>query len=207
VELGTVLASSWSAGISVYAVIAALGIAGRVGWIETSDVLQQPWLIALALALAVVDLVIDKVAWLDSVWDAAHTVIRPAVGAAIGALAPNQMVGPTIPDPVVLALAGGGLAFSSHVAKASVRAAVNSSPEPFSNVVVSLLEDGLIAALLALAFTYPRVAGVVTLVLFAASVTVSIVSFRVARRTWRRLRWGRPPPGGPPAGPAGDPTA
>lgn len=194
VELGTVLASSWSAGISVYAVIAVLGIAGRVGWIETADVLQQPWLIGLALALAVVDLVVDKIAWLDSIWDAIHTVIRPVVGAAIGALAPNQMVGPVVPDPLVLALTGGGLALSAHAAKASIRAAVNTSPEPVSNVVVSLFEDGLVAGLLALAFTYPLVAGAVTVVLFVASVVVSIVLVRVARHTWRRLRRDRPPP-------------
>jgi hypothetical protein len=194
VELGTVLASSWSAGISVYAVIAVLGLAGRFGWIETSDLLQQPWLIALALALAVVDLVVDKIAWLDSIWDGVHTVIRPAVGAAIGALAPDQMVGPNIPDPLVLAITGGGLAFSAHAAKASIRAVVNTSPEPVSNVVVSLMEDGLVAVLLALAFTYPLVAGGVTLVLFVVSVAVSIGLYRVARRAWRRLLRGRPDP-------------
>lgn len=188
------LASSWSAGISVYAVIAVLGIAGRIGWIETADVLQQPWLIGLALAMAVVDLVVDKIAWLDSTWDAVHTVVRPVVGAAIGALAPNQMVGPVIPDPLVLALAGGGLAFSAHAAKASIRAAVNTSPEPVSNVVVSLFEDGLVAVLLTLAFAYPLVAGVATLVLFLASVVVSVVLVRVARHSWRRVRRGRPPP-------------
>jgi hypothetical protein len=197
VELGTVLASSWSAGISVYAVIAVLGLAGRFGWIETSEFLQQPWLIAVALALAVVDLVVDKIAWLDSGWDAVHTVIRPAVGAAIGWLAPNQMVGPDIPDPLVLALTGGGLAFSAHAAKASIRAVVNTSPEPASNVVVSLLEDGLVAGLLALAFTYPLIAGGVTLVLFVISVAVSIGLYRVARRTWRRLRRGRAGSPGP----------
>lgn len=178
----------------MYAVIAALGLAGRFGWIETSDLLQQPWLIGLALVLAVVDLVVDKIAWLNSVWDAVHTVIRPAVGAAIGALAPNQMVGPDIPDPVVLAITGGGLAFSAHAAKASIRAVVNTSPEPASNVLVSLMEDGLVAALLALAFTYPLIAGGVTVVLFVVSVVVSIGLFRVARRTWRRLRRGRPDP-------------
>jgi len=194
VELGTVVASCWSAGISVYAVIAALGIAGRIGWIDTADVLQQPWLIALALVLALVDLVVDKIAWLDSIWDAAHTVIRPLVGATIGALAPEQMVGPMIPEPIILALTGGGLAFSAHAAKASIRAAVNTSPEPVSNVAVSVLEDGLVAGLLVLAFTYPVVAGVVTLVLFLAGLVVTVVLVRTGRSAWRRLRRRAPPP-------------
>lgn len=196
-ELGTILASSWSAGISVYAVVAALGIAGRLGWIETAEVLQRPWVIGLALALAVVDLVIDKIAWLDSIWDGIHTVIRPAAGAAIAGLAAShQTVGPELPSTVVLALTGGGLAFSAHAAKASIRAVVNTSPEPMSNVVVSLLEDGLVAALLALAFAYPKVALAVTLVLFVVSVVVAVVLFRVARRAVRRIRAGRRRPAG-----------
>jgi hypothetical protein len=195
-ELGAVLASCWSAGISVYAVVAALGVAGRLEWIQTADVLQQPWVIAVALVLAVVDLIIDKVAWLDSVWDGVHTVIRPLVGAAIGAMAPNQTVGGELPSPVVLALAGGGLAFSAHAAKASVRAVVNTSPEPMSNVVVSVFEDGIVAVLLALAFAYPLVAGAITVVLFVLSLVIAVVGYRVARTAWRRIR--RRPRGAPP---------
>lgn len=202
-ELGTILASSWSAGISVYAVVAALGIAGRVGWIETAEVLQRPWVIGLALALAVVDLVVDKIAWLDSIWDGVHTVIRPAAGAAIAGLAAsNQTVGPELPSTVVLALTGGGFAFSAHAAKASIRAVVNTSPEPVSNVVVSVLEDGLVAALLALAFAFPKVALAVTLVLFLVSAVVAVVLFRVARHAVRRLRSGRARP----TGAVSDPT-
>lgn len=187
-ELGTILATSWSAGISLYAVIAALGIAGRIGWVETSSVLQEPAVIVVALLLAVVDVVIDKIAWLDSVWDLVHTAVRPLGGAAIGWLAPDQTVGPDLPDPAVLAVVGGVLAFSAHAAKMSVRAAVNASPEPASNIVVSLLEDGLVATLLALAFAYPVLAGVVASILLVTSIIVTIVLFRTARRMWRRLR-------------------
>ncbi len=202
VELGTALGASWSAGISVYAVIAALGLAGRLGWIHTAELLQRPWVIGVAVALAVVDLLVDKVALLDSAWDLVHTIIRPAAGAAIGALAPAQQIGTDLPSPVVMALTCGLLALSSHTAKASIRAVVNTSPEPASNVVVSFLEDGLVAGVLALAIAFPRVAAVVTAVLFVISTVIAVVLFRVARRAVRRIRARRRARAVPDRGPA-----
>lgn len=183
VDLGTVVASSWSAGISLYGVLAVLGIAGRLEWIQAPTLLQQTWFIAAALVLFVVELVVDKIAVVDSVWDAVHTVLRPVGGALIGGLAPGQEV----PLPVLLGL-GAVLALSSHSAKASVRAMVNASPEPISNVIVSTLEDGLVGLVMALAIAYPKVAFVVTAVLAVASSVVAVVLFRTARATWRRLR-------------------
>lgn len=215
-DLGTVLASSWSAGISLYAVTAVLGLAGRFDWLETAPVLQHPAVIGAALVLAVVELVVDKVAVLDSAWDLAHTVIRPLGASVLAVLAPDQdLSGPA------LALAGGGLALTSHAAKASVRTLVNTSPEPASNVVVSALEDGLVGVLMALAVAYPTAAAVVTVVLVLTSLVVTVVAYRTGRRLWRSARRrlearsrrrrpvggprapGRPGPGGPGPGASG----
>lgn len=182
-DLGTVVASSWSAGISLYAVVAGLGIAGRFEWIETAELLQHPATIIGALVLTVVEIVVDKVAWLDSIWDLVHTVIRPVGAAWLGVLAPDQPL-----DPAAMAAIGGGMALTSHLAKASVRSIVNTSPEPVSNVVVSTLEDVLVGALLALAIAYPRIAAVATAFLAVASVAVTVLAFLAGRRMWRSAR-------------------
>jgi len=183
VDLGTAVGSAWSAGISLYGVCALLGIAGRLEWIESPPFLEQSWVIGVALTLFVIELVVDKIAIVDSLWDAVHTFIRPIGGAAITSLAPGQ----ELPLPLLLAL-GALLALSSHSAKASARAMINLSPEPASNVVASVLEDGLVGFVMALAIAYPRVAFVVTIVLALASSVVAIVLFRSTRAAWRRLR-------------------
>jgi hypothetical protein len=190
VDLGTVVASSWSAGISLYGVLAALGIAGRLEWIEGPWLLEHPVVIAVALALFAVELVVDKIAVLDTVWDAAHTVLRPLGGALIGALAPDQ----DLPVPVLLVL-GALLAMTSHSAKASARVLINTSPEPLSNAVVSAGEDGLVGVVMALAIAYPNVAFGVTVVLVMASVATTVavvVTGRAVARSvktrWRRRR-------------------
>jgi hypothetical protein len=104
-----------------------------------------------------------------------------------------------LPVPAALAL-GGGLAFTSHSAKAATRALVNTSPGPASNVVVSTLEDGLVAALVALAFANPALAAVITLVLLGVAIAVIVMAWRLVRG-FRRRRWfSRPQPGDPPPG-------
>jgi hypothetical protein len=185
-DVGTAVTAAWSSGISMYGVLALLGIAGRAGWVDGFEVLSRPWVIALMLGLFVVELVADKVAYLDSAWDAVHTVLRPLAGAYVMTLATDA----TWSDPA-LALSGGGLALSSHSAKASTRLVVNASPEPVSNVVVSALEDGLVAVMMALAFAYPEVALAITLVLTIVSIVVAVALFRTARRLTHRVRAGR----------------
>jgi hypothetical protein len=191
----------------MYFVAALLGLAGRWDWVTSPDWLQEPWVIGGALVLAAVELVVDKVAWLDSAWDAVHTVLRPIAGAAVFSATGDD-------GTSVGAVATGALlALSAHAAKASVRAAVNASPEPVSNVVVSTTEDGLVAGLMALAIAFPTVALVVTGVLVVASIATAVMVVRTARRMQLRLRARRiaqkaqqaaaragppPPPGGPP---------
>jgi len=182
-EIGTALSAAWSSGISVYAVLATLGMAGRFDLIEGPSALQNWWVIGVALALFLVEFVIDKIAYLDSAWDAIHTLIRPAVGGWIVA----NTIDTTLPTGTAAAI-GVALALSSHGAKAATRALVNTSPEPASNVVVSLIEDGAVAAVMALALAYPRVAGVVAVVLGLVSAVVAVVLARFVRRLVATMR-------------------
>ena len=198
----TAIASAWASGISMYGVAAVLGIAGRLDWVESPDWLQRWWVILLALVLFAVEFVVDKVPAVDSTWDAVHTALRPTAGAVL--------LGGADADAGTSALAVGGavLALSSHSAKSVLRAFVNTSPEPVSNVAVSLSEDGLVAVLMAFAIANPEVALVLTLLLFVASIVVTIVLLRFARRLWRawraRLRGAGPDGSGPGRGPDRD---
>jgi hypothetical protein len=185
VDLGTAVASAWSSGISMWAVAAFLGIAGRLGWVSSPAFVQEPWVIAVALVLAATELVVDKVAYLDSAWDTVHTVLRPLAGALL--LGSSDV---SVADGVLLVV-GGLLALSSHAAKASARLLVNTSPEPVSNVFVSAAEDGLVALLLALAVAYPGVALVVTLVLAVFTTVAAFLMYRAVRAAWRRRPWVR----------------
>ena len=186
-DVGTAVASAWSAGISMYGVLAVLGIAGRLDWIRAPEALEQPWLIGVFLALFAFEFVVDKIAFLDSGWDAIHTVLRPIAGAYITSVAPEQDL------PLVLAAAiGAGLALTSHAAKASTRALVNTSPEPASNVVVSLAEDALVAVVMSFAIAYPAIAFGITVVLVVLSSIVAVVMARFIMRLWRRFQaWRR----------------
>lgn len=181
----------------MYGVAALLGIASRVGWIDGLDLLGRTWVIALMLGLFVVELIADKVPYVDSAWDAVHTVIRPVAGGYVMTLANGSSL--SVP---ALAASGALLAFSSHSAKASTRLVVNASPEPVSNIVVSAAEDGFVGVLMALALASPEVALAITLVLAVVSIVVAVVLFRTARRIARRLRAARrsgaPPSGSPP---------
>ena len=195
----TAVASAWASGISMYGVAAFLGIAGRLDWLEVPAWLERWWVIAVAVALFVVEFIVDKVPAVDTTWDAVHTALRPTAGAVL--------LGEADADAGTLALAVGGalLALSSHSAKSTLRAFVNTSPEPVSNVVVSLSEDGLVAVLMTMAVADPELALAVTGVLFVASIVVTIVLVRFAVRLWRRWRT-RLRGGDPGRWPDGDPV-
>ncbi len=204
-DLGTAIASSFSAGISMYGVLAALGIAGRLDVIDAPSALERPGVIGFALVLFAVEFVVDKLPVVDTVWDTVHAAIRPVGGAVIMGMAPDQ----DLPLPVAVGL-GGVLAFTSHSAKSATRVLVNASPEPVSNVLVSTLEDGLVAGLMALAFANPEIALAITVVLVVVAAVLIVLAWKAAKRLhrrWRRRR-GLSPPGDPPpdrAGPAGSP--
>jgi hypothetical protein len=140
--------------------------------------------------LYALEFVVDKVPWLDSAWDAVHTVIRPVGGTLLGVALAHDAGS----SEVLAGLIGGGFSLTAHGAKATTRATVNTSPEPFSNIALSLGEDGVVAALMALALSYPVAGGVVAVVLTVASVAVSWLFVRAIRRLQHRWRqwWGRP---------------
>ncbi len=146
------MGAGWSSGISVYGVVALVGVAGRFDWIEAPSFVEQWWVIGVAVVMFLVEFVIDKIALVDTAWDSVHTFIRPAVGGYLMSTATDTQLG--VP---ALAVSGVLLALSSHSAKASTRLIVNTSPEPVSNVAVSLSEDGLVFVVMAFAILAPRV--------------------------------------------------
>jgi hypothetical protein len=162
--LGRTLGFSFAAGINLYATVAILGLATRYGWVDLPAqyrVFDNTWIIVGAIVLYLVEFFADKIPWLDSLWDAVHTVIRPLGGALI-AVASIGHAQPWV--QALAAIAGAALATSTHVAKAGTRAAANTSPEPFSNWALSLAEDGFVLGLGLLALTHPVAAGLVVVV-------------------------------------------
>lgn len=195
--VGLVAGSGWAAGINLYGVVGLLGILGRLGVGPVPDGLQRTDVIVIALVLFAVEFVADKVPYFDSFWDAVHTVIRPIGAAAIGAL----LTGDADSWQQAVAIVGsGGLATAAHAAKATARLAINSSPEPASNGLASLVEDGLMAAVVWFAVSNPVVALVLVAVLLVAGTAMTVALFGIARRvlrTRRRRREGADPPDRP----------
>ena len=189
--LGLAGSVSLLSGWRLYATVLITGLAMRSGWVplpeqlQMLDVLANPWVLGVAGVGAVMEFLADKVMWLDSIWDAVHSLIRP-VGGALLALA---IVDPSDPTWQVIAfLLGGGAAFAAHAGKASARAAINTSPEPVSNVVASTAEDVATVGLLALAFANPVIAAVIAAVLLVLSIVLIVVVGRAVRRFFRRTR-------------------
>jgi hypothetical protein len=146
-SMGRTMGFSLAAGVNLYATVAILGLASRYGWVHLPDQFQafnNPWIIGGAIALYLVEFVADKIPWVDSMWDAVHSVIRPVGGAAIAVatLGDNSPMAETM-----VALIGGALAASTHFSKAGTRVMANASPEPFTNWALSLGEDAFVVGL------------------------------------------------------------
>ncbi|HVM21739.1 MAG TPA: DUF4126 domain-containing protein [Sphingomicrobium sp.] len=173
------------AGWRLYLVTFATGLAMRFGWIDLPDhlsaldVLANNWIIGIAALGAVVEFFADKIAWIDSAWDAVHSFVRP-LGGALLSLAIIDAGDPTW--QVGSFLLGGGAALLAHAGKAGARTIVNASPEPFSNVAVSTAEDVATGGLLALAIAYPAVAALIALTLVGLSLWLVIAARRALRR-------------------------
>lgn len=185
--LALTLGTSFASGINLYATVAALGLLHRFDVFRlpaSLEVLANPYVIAVAGALYLIEFAADKIPYIDNVWDVIHTFIRPSAAAvlAYGAFAET-------PDVwrVVAALLAGGVALTSHSSKASTRAAVNASPEPFSNWILSLLEDGLAFVVTWLAVTHPILTLVVVAGLLAVSIFIVVKLFGFLRRRFRRM--------------------
>ena len=184
--LGRTAAFSFAAGVNLYATVAMIGLAARFDWVDLPAqfaLFDNGWVIGAALTLYLVEFFADKIPYVDTLWDVLHTAIRPLGGALI-AVASLGDASPGVQG--LAALLGGTLAASSHFTKAGTRAAVNTSPEPLSNWLVSLAEDGFVVGLGLLALNYPVAALAVVLVLVAAIVACAAALARAIRRQFAR---------------------
>jgi hypothetical protein len=185
--LGLALGAGFSSGLNLYATIATLGLLQRFGIIHLPDSLQalsHPWVVSIAVALYVIEFFADKIPYVDTAWDAVHTLIRPPAAAILayasaGAAPPEWRWG--------AALLAGGVALTSHGTKASARAAANMSPEPFSNWTLSFGEDVLAVWLTWMASVHPRATIVIVSLLVVLAVFLLFQLFRFLRRALQRL--------------------
>lgn len=191
--LGFALGTSFASGLNLYATVAAAGIFQRLGLVHLPDsleVLSHPVVLGVAVTLFIVEFIADKIPYVDSAWDALHTFIRPPAAAVLAYGAFGNM-----PEEYKLgaALLAGGVALTSHGAKATTRAAANTSPEPVSNWALSLVEDGLSVFLVWMAAEHPLLTAVIVLVLVVVAVLLIRKLWRFARQMVERLRRPQPP--------------
>lgn len=194
-----VFTSGWASGVNAYLVVLILGLAERVFDVDgIPDALANPWVLLAAALMFLLELFADKIPYVDSAWDTAHTVIRPVVGATLGYLFAHEH---SSIEQAFMAATGGFTALAAHAVKAGTRTAVNASPEPFSNVVVSTSEDVTVAGVMGIAFLNPWVAAVIAALLLVGGALVVWWVLKRLRRLKRRYdQWGRdvgiakPPP-------------
>jgi hypothetical protein len=179
--LASALGIAWSSSISLYATVAFTGVAGRIGWVtlpEGLGVLENPWVIGVALALTLVEVAASLVPGIATAWEAVHTAVRPVAAGGLAVLATWG----TSPALVVAAgLLGGGLGAATAVTKLKLRTAIDASPEPVSNAVATGAEVSTVAGMAWLVWSHPWIA-------LAFAITALLAVFLVARAIWRALR-------------------
>ena len=181
-------ALGWASGLRLYAVVFLTGLVGWVGWVQLPSglqVLQHPIVLGASGLMLAVEFFADKVPGLDTMWDAAHTFIRIPAGMALAAAV---FGGDSAVWTTIAALAGGTLAATSHAAKATTRAAANTSPEPFSNVGLSLLGDAAVPAMLWLAFSHPLWFFVALVIALLVMISLTVLLFNFLRGLVRTMR-------------------
>jgi hypothetical protein len=186
--LGRTLGFSLAAGVNLYATVAILGLAARYGWVALPgqyQIFNNDLVIGAAVVMYLIEFFADKIPYFDSLWDAIHTAIRP-VGGALIAVATLGDASPSV--KALVALLGGAVAASSHLTKTSTRAAANTSPEPFSNWILSLGEDVFAVGLGYTALTHPVAALVIAVIVLALIAVFAVVIVRTVRRWFHRRR-------------------
>jgi hypothetical protein len=188
-------ALGWASGMRLYAVVFLVGAVGFMGWVPLPSglqLLQHPLVLGASFLMLATEFVADKIPGIDSLWDAVHTFIRIPAGAALAA---GVFSGAGLGDEATLsqawmliaALAGGTLAATAHAAKATTRAAVNTSPEPFSNIGLSLLGDAAVPVLLWLAWEHPLWFFPALALAVLLALVLIVVLFKFLRALWRRF--------------------
>lgn len=191
--LAIAAALGWASGLRLYAVLFLTGLAGHLGWVNLPDglkLLQHPVMLGASGLMLAVEFLADKVPGLDTLWDALHTLIRIPAGAVLAAAV---FGGDSGAWQAAAALFGGTLAATAHAAKAATRAAVNTSPEPFSNLGLSLAGDAAVPTMLWLSWTHPLAFFVALVVAVAMALALTLLLLRFLRGLSRRFLPGRAP--------------
>jgi hypothetical protein len=184
--LALTFSSGWASGINAYLVVLVMGIADRLGsFTDIPDVLARWDVLAVAAFLYAMEFIADKIPYIDSTWDAISTAIRPTAGAVIGVLLAGDA---SSLDQAVLGVVGGGTALLSHLVKAGGRLAINSSPEPASNILASLTEDAAVLGVVWFALDHPEAAAAIAGVLLLLGLVMLFFVARLVRRGWRRWK-------------------
>ncbi len=189
-------ALGWASGLRLYAVLFITGAAGWAGWLPLPpglQILQNPLMLGASGVMLLVEFFADKIPALDTLWDLVHTFIRIPAGAALAAAVFGA---DSATWAAVAGVIGGGLAATAHTAKATTRAAANTSPEPFSNIGLSLAGDMAVPAMLWLAWQQPLLFFVALGLALIVALVLTVILFRFLRALWRRLtgRAGPMPP-------------
>jgi len=185
-SLAFVFSSGWASGINAYLVVLVLGFADRINdFSQIPDVLSRWDVLTVAGFLYAMEFIADKIPYIDSTWDAISTGIRPTAGAVIGVLLAGDA---STLDQAILGVVGGGTALLSHLVKASGRLAINSSPEPVSNIGASLAEDVAVFGVVAFAINHPQAAAVIAAVFLVVGLVGVYFLARLVRRGWRKWK-------------------
>lgn len=198
--LPLVFTTGWASGVNAYGVVLAMGLLARLGLVHGAPPqLGHTPVLAAAAAMFALEFVADKIPYLDSAWDAVHTFVRPPLAAVVAGLiahnaaAANAAVSSAAAhtgtlNTALAAVVGAAAALASHLVKATLRLAVNTSPEPVSNILVSLAEDFAATALVVLALAHPWISAAIAAALLAAGAATAFALTRLIRRGWRALR-------------------
>ncbi len=185
-SLSLAFSSGWASGVNAYLVVLVLGIADRLGdFADIPDTLGRWEVLAAAGFMYVMEFVADKIPYVDSTWDVISTAIRPTVGAVVGVLIAGDA---SSLDQAVSGTVGGGTALASHLVKAGTRLAVNASPEPVTNIGLSVIEDFAVLGVVWFAIEHPVAAAAIAAVLLAIGLVVLYFAARLIRRGWRRWK-------------------
>jgi hypothetical protein len=185
-SLSLAFSSGWASGINAYLVVLVLGLADRIGDLaEVPDALARWDVLAAAAFMYAMEFVADKIPYVDSSWDAISTVIRPTAGAVIAVLIAGDA---STLEQAVLGVVGGSAALLSHLVKAGGRLAINTSPEPLTNIGASLTEDVAVLGVVWFAIENPRAAAGIAGVLLLLGLVMLLVLARLVRRGLRRWK-------------------
>lgn len=184
--LPLVFTSGWASGINAYGAVVLLGIAGRYFGVDSvPDLLTRPEVLIAAAVLLVVEEVADKIPYVDVAWSSVHAAIRPIIGGALGAMLSGEADGW---DRAFAGATGWGVALATTLSKVGIRLALNASPEPFTNIVASVVDDTVVAITLVISLTSPWIAAGIALALLVAAAVCALLLLRMARRGLRRAR-------------------